>query len=563
MSPRQLPLILEIEQITAWSLFLRRTATPASALVYSTGEGKVEFVEGALPPTWRDRLAGRRRYRYLFQVDTRDHHELVEIDGSALPAQGHAEFFQATLNVNFRVHDPAEIVRRGITDGAPVIYEFLNDACRRITTQFAIEDARNAEMALNEQFSQEVQLPEGITVRSCSARLRPSPDVIDYLRDRHSRPRRSHSAEAEHRESLLHRQRVNELATVDQAGRVERERAEQALLGSRTLSLQEMIRITLERDPGNSHELLQKMIELTREQLAWREQEDARADERLRLLIENHLLQPVDIDVYRNRALAGFPSQGVRMITPPPQIDGWDKPLPGLTPNGNLIARGNDPEVANAIAIYLAVDTSSASGQYIGEVNDGLSLVFGILRALPATAERIRLSVIGYGDDICTDPALLAIGADSRPPRLEPAGSARYGAAFQHLLNSIPRDVSELENGGGLVHRPTVFFLTGTEPGDSDAWSHFHARLVDRAALPCAPDIVAAGIGDVRASTVVHIASSREYGFVSDMDSAAAARNFFSFLVAEIIACGQADRLNEPSIVVGAPEGFQLAAERV
>ncbi|GGV97405.1 hypothetical protein GCM10015535_68710 [Streptomyces gelaticus] len=148
-------------------------------------------------------------------------------------------------------------------------------------------------------------------------------------------------------------------------------------------------------------------------------------------------------------------------------------------------------------------------------------------------------------------------------PKIKIRGLTSYEAAFEDLLTRIPADVRRLRGAGYKVHRPVVFFLSDGQPTDKEAWQQPHGRLTDRARTPTAPDIVACGIGDALASTMVKVATRPEFAFVAKpaTDIGQAVAEFFHALTASIVASGHALGSGAPELVVTRPDQFSLAID--
>ncbi|GGO18684.1 CHAT domain-containing protein [Micromonospora parathelypteridis] len=161
---RAIPLILSAERVR-W--FMPPPGHgPSAAIVYSTRRDGLEVADsGQSMAWWRPGFVARYSTRY--EVDTSDHWIVFDV---RLPAKG-AYHFEASIIVGFRVTDPAQVVRRAITDAAGLIREFVLDACRPISSQYALDEADQAETAINRRLNRGASALGGITLYRRSARL--------------------------------------------------------------------------------------------------------------------------------------------------------------------------------------------------------------------------------------------------------------------------------------------------------------------------------------------------------------------------------------------------------
>lgn len=175
------------------------------------------------------------------------------------------------------------------------------------------------------------------------------------------------------------------------------------------------------------------------------------------------------------------------------------------------------------VPVYLVIDESAGMGPYRSDLVHGLTSMIDTLRTDPRFAGGIRVSVLGFSDDVRVRLPLGDAHGVASAPNLVMGGTANYGAVFGDLLTRIPADVQALKNAGHRVFRPLVFFITGGRPAEATAWRIPHRRLIDRAATPAAPIIIAYGVDGVRADLMLQIATQRDYAFTArrGLDSAA------------------------------------------
>ena len=116
------------------------------------------------------------------------------------------------------------------------------------------------------------------------------------------------------------------------------------------------------------------------------------------------------------------------------------------------------------------------------------------------------------------------------------------------------------------MHRPAVFFLSDGQPNDDSDWLEPRERLTDKTITPAAPNIIAFGIGDVMAETILQVATDEEVrfrGHARVRTSAPQSPNSSSRL--RIASCSPARSLTSPNpeLVVEKPEGFRMAIDIV
>ncbi|CAM4156534.1 hypothetical protein [Nocardiopsis rhodophaea] len=214
---------------------------------------------------------------------------------------------------------------------------------------------------------------------------------------------------------------------------------------------------------------------------------------------------------------------------------------------------------------YVLADESGSMGPYEEDLSQGLISLCEGLRAEPMVAAKLRLAVLGFSDDVEVRLAVADMRHETSLPKVEIRGLTNYEAVFDDLLGRIPSDIQWLRGEGYKVHRPVVFFLSDGQPTDPRAWRQPHGRLTDRAQTPTAPNIVACGIGDAEASTMVEVATRPEFAFVAKpgTDIGQAVAEFFHALTASLVASGQALDSGSPQLVVNRPDQFSMAIDEV
>ena len=216
------------------------------------------------------------------------------------------------------------------------------------------------------------------------------------------------------------------------------------------------------------------------------------------------------------------------------------------------------------LPVYILADESASMKGYEAELNSGLASLNETLRSEPMIAAKVRLSVIGFSDKVAVRMAMMDLRSMQAVPRLQIRSSTNYRAVFDDLLTRIPRDIAALKRDGYHVHRPAVFFLSDGQPDDG-RWHASHSRLTDRAVTGAAPNIIAFGIGAVKAQTILAVATQPNFAFISipGADIGAAIARFFVALTASVVQSGQSLASASPQLVVEQPEGFRLAIDVV
>lgn len=190
------------------------------------------------------------------------------------------------------------------------------------------------------------------------------------------------------------------------------------------------------------------------------------------------------------------------------------------------------------VPVYLVVDESTGMGPYRSDLVHGLTGMIDTLRTDPRFPDGIRVSILGFSDDVRVRLPLSDVHGVTSAPNLIMGGTANYGAVFGDLLTRIPADVQTLKTAGHRVFRPLVFFITSGQPAELTAWRIPHRELTDRAATPTAPIIIAYGVDGVRADLMLQIATQRDYAFIAPrgLDSAVAVSSLVRALTETLAA---------------------------
>jgi uncharacterized protein YegL len=277
---------------------------PNAAVVYVMKDGHAETLDHGRPLNFGESLWSR--YRYRIDIDISDHEREVRIAGDELPSAEPALHFVATIEVGFRVHDAAEIVRRNVADGLMVVRTRLIQMIRPQCRLFSITRVSDAEAAVNQLFAQPVRLAEGIEIYRCYIRL-----SLDQGALRHYERLR----QLEHDSSVRQIERRNEVDEGRHAGDLQiiqvqaendqlRRRVEQ--ITALNIDERKLIELYLAQNPSNAAEAIQLLNQ--REQ-SRHEREDVRNAAIMQIykfLADNNLLKNPHINQLTGMLTSGM-----------------------------------------------------------------------------------------------------------------------------------------------------------------------------------------------------------------------------------------------------------------
>ncbi|MBB5825613.1 vWA domain-containing protein [Micromonospora carbonacea] len=217
------------------------------------------------------------------------------------------------------------------------------------------------------------------------------------------------------------------------------------------------------------------------------------------------------------------------------------------------------------LPVYLVADESASMTPVVDELNAGLQSLHDALLREPLAAAKVRFSIVGFSEDVIVHSALSDLRNETALPQLSVRAGTAYGVAFGLLIDRIPADVRALKREGFAVHRPAVFFLSDGQPTDPGEWEPVYAELVDRERNPTAPNIIACGIGEARAETILHVATRPEFAFVATpgVEVGFAIAEFCTALTRSVIRSGQAVGGDTAELVVERPDSFRMAVDVV
>jgi hypothetical protein len=209
-------------------------------------------------------------------VDIGDHRRSVQVRDKHLPSNREALYFEATFDVGFHVTDPVEVVRRNVVLGERVIINAAINRVRPITRGFDIESSFEAEQKINEELTDGFTLPEGISVFHLNVRLAPDTASRSYLA-------------------------AQQGVTVD--------------------PFQLILEHVTQQQP-NDEGTFGLLMQVWQAHLQREETQDARANELLRYLIERGVVQPADVERFRD----DLTERVRRSASPRPTQAGWKEP---------------------------------------------------------------------------------------------------------------------------------------------------------------------------------------------------------------------------------------------
>ncbi|GAB3148766.1 hypothetical protein GCM10027258_44310 [Amycolatopsis stemonae] len=128
-------------------LIRRAPARPWTTTVFADKKGILTTFEGGRQPSLAKMLWGG--FRSLYEVDMSLRRLTL---GITLPSAGDTFVFRATVDVQWRVADPALVVREGVTDVRRVLVPLLLERLRQETRSLRVGDVEAAEKAAGARF---------------------------------------------------------------------------------------------------------------------------------------------------------------------------------------------------------------------------------------------------------------------------------------------------------------------------------------------------------------------------------------------------------------------------
>jgi uncharacterized protein YegL len=530
------PLIVAEEPVSRSGARPEPARRPHVVVAYATRDGDVHLLDDGRPLRWRDQMFSEYHTRY--EVDMSDHQRTVQLGSSPPPSVGGVYRFQVTLDIGFRVHDAAAVVRRNVRDALPLVHAHLLDACHRVVARYRVGEADAAQRALAQHFAEPQVIEDCLLLYKCRARVAPDPNWVQHLRAREEAEQANRDRAVRHQLNADDAHRGVAIEAIKQDGRIRARARERDTLAGRPIDVRELVAMAIEQDPSNIKYAIEKLSEVEAAQ-------DQRVGQRISEFADKNLVGKADVAAYIGHSMGQLSGGAIPAA-------GWDDPLP----------LGGAPRAL--IPVYVVIDGSAALDGYAGHLDAGVQALLDALADEPEIADAVRLSVLQYADHVAIPLAMGTVRAGLRLPPLTPYGPARYGVAFRRLLDCVPRDAEALKAQSSRVWRPQVVFFSGDRPADAPAWTEPHRALVDRQAHRAAPDIVACGVGRADPAAIAGVATRPELAFMSaDADTAAAIERFCAFVRQHVLGYGRALLDGDLGPLVCAPEGFRLAKELI
>ncbi len=151
--------ILEQNDFSNVGLFTSRPSLkPGIALVLYGDNGDLITLAQGQHISFSD--IALKKYKWYYKVDTALHSFNFK---TALPCNKGAFTFQASVQVNYQVTDPEEIIKQQITDVHSLLQPEIIDRMRKISRKYELNQNEEAEQAINQSFEKRV-LINGISV---------------------------------------------------------------------------------------------------------------------------------------------------------------------------------------------------------------------------------------------------------------------------------------------------------------------------------------------------------------------------------------------------------------
>ncbi|POX57040.1 hypothetical protein C3489_01975 [Streptomyces sp. Ru71] len=543
---------------------------PAVAIVYP--------VEGGPFEVERVRTFGQRWFggsRPCYVVDLSDHRRQANVTKTPLTCKDGGHRFQATIDVGFRVHDPAMVVARNVRDALTVVYGYLTDRVRLCAARFAITEAMAAQLAINQELDREIRLPEGVTIYYCKIQMEPDAAAARHIQELEEARRRARLGVHEHEARLGEARSEVEIEALRAAGRREREREERAALGSGPMDMERLLSEHLVRHPEDTAQALTLWGQVRAAEAAQHEIRDQRHAEMVKFLIERGVVREVDLPGLRKGVLGpGAAGTGVAGVLErpdagtapsfstgtPPQLPDYSSAPASAQAGGPVQWGGSTPAVTSAppsglIPVYLVLDTSAAAAGCLTDLGNMLRSVQTVLASSPDVAAAVRLSVITYADGADVVLPLTEVSWRTGVPGLNTAPGCRYRPVLRRLRDLVPLETERLKEQVPRVLRPVVFFLAVAEAEDDTEWPQAHAELM---AHTYHPHLVACGVGPGRVRAVQRLASRPELGVVAveGADTAQSVVQFSVLVQQTLLHLGRSALAGRMELRLDCPQGL-------
>jgi uncharacterized protein YegL len=202
------------------------------------------------------------------------------------------------------------------------------------------------------------------------------------------------------------------------------------------------------------------------------------------------------------------------------------------------------------LPIYLLLDTSATMKPHEKLLNDTLDHIYISLASSPRVAELAQISIITFNTKPHLVMAITDIERVKSLPRLECAGQAFFGPAFDLVRERIDADIPALRAAGMAVLRPAVFLLTDGRSTDTDDWAARFQALVDQA-RPQRPHVLTFGFGQATKESIAGMATRAAFLAKNNTLEKAALTRILMSLLNTVMAAAPADEFTVPTSVPG------------
>ena len=208
------------------------------------------------------------------------------------------------------------------------------------------------------------------------------------------------------------------------------------------------------------------------------------------------------------------------------------------------------------LPVYVAIDESYSMVDLMDQLNSALSDLIEQVRPEWFAYSKVRLSVLGFSDDVIWHMELEDVRNLAHVPQLHARSSTSYAAAFEALESRIPEDVRSLKNSGFAVHRPIVLFLSDGQPNAGDEWESAWQSLNQ---LHARPNIFSFGFGAADPAVIERVATKPDWcAWIAseNMTSGAAIVEYFYYRMTSAIASAPAADEGTLEFPIKEPTGF-------
>ena len=158
------------------------------------------------------------------------------------------------------------------------------------------------------------------------------------------------------------------------------------------------------------------------------------------------------------------------------------------------------------VPVYLVLEESTAlSENSISAINQAFPEIHRFISIDPLMNESVQVSIVSFSDSAEVLLPLSNLSEVTEFPGLVAKGNVNYRELFLKIQEVLIYDFSRLSHSVKHYARPFVFILAASNPSD-ESWREQRERLLNDPRFHN-PHIVVLGIGEVKASTMVDIAT--------------------------------------------------------